>query len=189
MCLRSTFFGLMAVFVVGCANSSRALSPTEAWIERHGGLIDGVPQERAAAVARRVTPTVQETGLTVRVLAADSVVAYSWPNGEIYISRGLLETTTDDELAAAIAHEIGHLLDNGHLPMVRSLADPEASADAEARADLIGCRVLESSGFEPQAMIRMLEKVCAAQVSDADCRRRLSRRIDSLRMTIATPSQ
>ena len=36
--------------------------------------------------------------------------AFAYPGGRIFVTRGLLDATTDDEVAAVIGHEIGHVL-------------------------------------------------------------------------------
>jgi len=38
------------------------------------------------------------------------VNAFAYPGGRIYITRGLADSSTDDELAAVIGHEVGHVL-------------------------------------------------------------------------------
>ena len=38
------------------------------------------------------------------------VNAFAYPGGRIFVTRGLLDMTTDEELAAVIGHEIGHVL-------------------------------------------------------------------------------
>ncbi|MEO1328636.1 MAG: M48 family metallopeptidase [Pseudomonadota bacterium] len=53
-------------------------------------------------------------GFTVRVLDMDEVNGLALPGGEIFISRGLYEKylagqVSRDEIAAVIAHEIGHV--------------------------------------------------------------------------------
>ena len=37
------------------------------------------------------------------------VNAFAYPGGRIFVTRGLLDMTTDEELAAVIGHEIGHV--------------------------------------------------------------------------------
>ena len=38
------------------------------------------------------------------------VNAFAYPGGRIYVTRGLLDASNDDEVAAVIGHEIGHVL-------------------------------------------------------------------------------
>ncbi len=122
--------------------------------------------------------------ISIHVLACRSVTAYSWPNGEIYVTLGLLNAMGDEELAAAIAHEIGHLLDGGHLSQVWSLGGTELPGDLESRADLIGCRLLASKGISTHAMARMLEKLRCGRCSSKHCCEKIARRIEELRSAI-----
>lgn len=36
--------------------------------------------------------------------------AFAYPGGRIFVTRGLLDATTDDEIAAVLGHEVGHVL-------------------------------------------------------------------------------
>jgi predicted Zn-dependent protease len=61
--------------------------------------------ERLAQHSRR-----PELTYTCKVINIASVNAFSAPGGHIYVTRGLLEfTQAENELAAVIAHEIGHI--------------------------------------------------------------------------------
>jgi predicted Zn-dependent protease len=126
-----------------------------------------------SAVARRFDGTV-----TIDVLDSGSVVAYAFAGGKVYLTRGLLEILTNHEVAAAGPHEIGHLLGDGHIRGVASLAGQWQ--DREIYADMLGCRLLESQGIPAQAMISMLGKVRSAQRTGDGCRSRLGNRIELL---------
>jgi predicted Zn-dependent protease len=75
------------------------------------------------------------------------------------VTRGLMDLLNDDELAAAIAHELGHLINDGHLHTVVSLRGYCRTPDAEARADATGVELLRSRGINPGSMDRMLRKI------------------------------
>ena len=67
-------------------------------------------------------------------------------------TRRLAIGLDDDELAAAIAHELGHLTGRGDaLPL----------QEAERQADQLGIGALQEIGISADAMIRMLRKVSA----------------------------
>ncbi len=117
-------------------------------------------QSRQARVERVGAALLPEGGVLWRVAARDEPGAWAWPDGRIEVSRTLVDSLDDQELAAALAHELGHLLDGGHLPAV-----PHALAgggDIERRADRVGCGVLLRHGVPGDAMPRMLAKVAAA---------------------------
>jgi predicted Zn-dependent protease len=65
-----------------------------------------------ANVVQRLAGHSRRPGLAYacKVLNITSVNAFSLPGGHIYVTRGLLDfTQAEDELAAVIAHEIGHI--------------------------------------------------------------------------------
>ena len=72
-------------------------------------LIDGYLGAMVAGLAAKS----QRPGLPYRVKLVNSHVpnAYSLPGGFLYVNRGLIELIgSEDELAAALAHEIGHVV-------------------------------------------------------------------------------
>jgi predicted Zn-dependent protease len=80
-----------------------------------------------------------------------------------------------------MAHELGHLLNDGHLQGVASLRGCCRSPDQEARADARGVEVLRASGLDPAAMTAMLTKVRNLVPDAPVCRREIGRRIELLR--------
>ena len=78
------------------------------------------------------------------------------------MTRGLIDLLNDEELAAALAHEIGHLLADGHLPGRFSLHGTSGAEDVEVRADALGSRLLAEAGVPAESMKRMLEKLVRA---------------------------
>jgi Zn-dependent protease with chaperone function len=125
------------------------------------------------------------------VLASGRPCAYAWPDGTLFVTRGLLDLLDDDELAAALAHEMGHL-SVGPATGYAALADeadaePAAgTADVETTADAAGCDLLRASGLSLAALARALAKVRDAPQTPAACRPALSRRIR--RLTRSGPS-
>lgn len=144
--------------LVGCSATVRpraeALAPAGdgariARVERLG-------RDLAHATA---SPDRIDVGLSTR----DEVGAWSWPDGRIRLSRALVDLLDDAELAAALAHEIGHLLDAGHVAgQAAALAGGgrRDGAGIETRADGAACRLLRARG-EPAALPRMLRTVAA----------------------------
>lgn len=116
----------------------------------------------------------------VQVLDSDGVCAYGWPNGNLFVTRGLVDLLSDQELAAAIAHEMGHLLNDGHLHTLVSLRGCCVSPDIEARADSIGVRLLAEHAIGREAMISMLNKVRRSSGVPSLCQQRIGQRIELL---------
>lgn len=146
-----------------------------------------------AALARMQTRLEEQTDLpyplTVLVLDHKMVNAFALPGGRIVIFRGLLDAAqTPDEVAAVLAHEIGHVVNRDPtrgalrsagsigvlglvfgdfaggaavLFMVERLIDATYSQSAEAGADSFAHRVLADSGMSPAALADFFERLLA----------------------------
>jgi Zn-dependent protease with chaperone function len=90
------------------------------------------------------------------------LAAYSWPDGTVALSRGLVESLSADELAAAVAHELGHLINDGWVTTPASLTGSDKRLDEEARADATALRLLQSAGRSSSALGSALKKVISA---------------------------
>jgi predicted Zn-dependent protease len=142
-------------------------------------------RQRAGAALARLTPALDGRAIRLTVTDSPTVAAYAWPDGRIVLTRALIRLLDDDELAAALAHEVGHLLADGHLRTAAALrgAPPHDAPglDVESRADAAGCGLLTASGCAPGAMSRMLEKVAAAPGASKSARASLKSRIGRLK--------
>src|SRR5438552_2114525 len=112
------------------------------WASQQGGVVTGSRQARAEIVARPLIACCQGRSISIQILATDSVGAFSWANGRVFVTRGLIDRLDDRELSAVIAHELGHLLTDGHLQTVASLKGCCVDPDAEVRADAAGVALL-----------------------------------------------
>jgi len=98
--------------------------------------------------------------------------AFALPGGHIFVSRGLLALTNDeDELACVIGHEIVHVAKrhaaaqqastSGQFPllnqMLRAGQTAAFSRDLERTADHDGQILCAAAGYDPSAMARFLE--------------------------------
>ncbi len=131
-------------------------------------------------------------------LDTDEINAFAAPGGDIYVSRGLLRCArSEDEVAAILAHEIGHVVGKHGLQAIKksrlttaltsaaltgaSLAAPEETAklsqafgdsikditstlinngysrELEAQADQLAVGILGRAGYDPAALVRVLE--------------------------------
>lgn len=85
------------------------------------------------------------------------VNAYSTSDGRIVVTQGLLRVvTTEEELAGAIAHEMGHLIPNLQPKAIRTFT---LLGGDEFTADKLGMQVLERAGFDPGSLGQMLRVV------------------------------
>jgi predicted Zn-dependent protease len=164
--------------IVGCNSAGEQL----AWIHNHGGAENqgGARGDARIAKVRSACALLGKIPIKmpqVQVLSSSVACAYSWPNGNIFVTHGLVDLLDDRELAAAISHEMGHLLNDGHLHGVVSLRGCCVSPDIEARADATGVRLLETCGVDRSAMISMLRKVESSAEVPPSCQKRIEWRI------------
>ena len=135
----------------------------------------------------------------ITILNSPSVNAFALPGGYIYVTRGLLALADDaSEVAAVIAHEMGHVTANHGIERQRFeeaqsindrvvseiLSDELASNVAlaqsklkiaafsrrqELQADAIGVHMLGQAGYDPYAQARFLQTMAAySDFSSAD---------------------
>ncbi|MGD0542063.1 MAG: M48 family metallopeptidase [Tepidisphaeraceae bacterium] len=168
----TAFFALTA----GCQSAPLSQS-VNAWVAHQGGIIPGSEQARAEAVARPLFACCHGRTISIQVLNSNAVGAFSWRNGRVYVTRGLMDRLSDHELAAVISHELGHLLSDGQLQTVASISGCRTDPDREVRADAAGLALLRASGLPPQAMVSMLEKIEFEGSLPPNCRVAMQRRI------------
>lgn len=174
-------FSILA-WAAGCAQ--RPGLTWQAWSRGQGGTVEaGEQPQRLRTVARRLHVTELPTPLSFRVLATNEPGAYAWPDGSIFVTRGLMRILNEDELGAAIAHEIGHVLAEDPHVAARALGGP--AQDAEMRADAIACDILNASGMSPELMIDVLRKMRRDGEQDAQTRDALARRMACLACRMA----
>ncbi len=123
-----------------------------------------------------------------RILDEEEINAFALPGGYVYVNRGLMEKTDDDELACVIGHEIGHINAKHSIKRLQSsygytflmvLAGFGAKSNEamqgvstifntlmlgysrkdELLADTLGVRYAKKAGFDAKKMISFLEKL------------------------------
>lgn len=168
--------GAAATLVAGCQAAHLSPSPAPAsWLARQGGVERGAESERVRRAANGLAGEVAHA-LTAEVVASRHVGAYAWPSGEIYVTQGLLDLLDDGELAAALAHEIGHLLRGGHLARATDPASLLSGRADERAADDCALALLRAVGIRPTTMASMLTKVSRVIGADTPTGRSLARR-------------
>jgi Zn-dependent protease with chaperone function len=183
----TTLFLFLAAAVVGGCTTGPVTSPSsvQSWVAHQGGITtpDNARQARVDQAAARLLSGRSDLRICVRVLANDCPCAYGWPNGNLFVTRGLVDRVTDDELTAALAHEMGHLLAGGnshrgdHGNVVVSLHGVNQNLDAEQTADAIGVRLLVRQGLSAEPMVSMLRKVAESGTLSDERRAALEDRI------------
>jgi predicted Zn-dependent protease len=182
--LRALGWLMVLPLLSGCAatTGTQAAEPVDhgSWVANYGGLLHDARHQRIVTLLAELVPNeMAGRRIQAHVLNCGQVAAFSWPDGSIYVARGLADALTDDELRAALAHELGHLLNDGRITGVMALRG-NPSLDIEAAADASGCRLLAARGKPVAAMRSMLGKVMRAPSSDPACRKALAVRIARL---------
>lgn len=118
-----------------------------------------------------------------KVSEEEDVNAYANIDKEIYVYKGLLEfVDNDEELAGVIGHEMGHII-NGHCAkqgvlgtafaviasmisknetvtaIGTTLAQSKLSRTDEFEADISGVDLMSKAGYNPLAMVSLLNKI------------------------------
>ncbi len=137
-----------------------------------------------AAAGARVDRAVARLGLggraRVSIRNEARPNAHAWKDGRIEVTLGLVRLLDDEELAAAIAHEEGHLEAQHQAGVLAGLDGCRRDLGDEFVADSLGCKVLNDRGLQPQAMVSMLRKVRMSPATDPDCRPLILKRIEHL---------
>lgn len=148
--------------------------------------------ERVQTIGQRIARVSDRQDLPYRfgVIQDKGLNAFALPGGTIYVHTGTLEKATDEELAAVIAHEVGHVaarhvvkhlqVDLGFMALLQIAGaagvGPESaklanslydlfsngfSRQDELEADRLGIRYARKAGVDPRAMISFFEKIQA----------------------------
>lgn len=152
---------------------------------------DPLLRKRVDDIGRKIVAVSdrQDIDYHFEVLDDEEVNAISLPGGYIYVNKGLVDVVdNDDQLAAVLAHEVGHIVARHSIKKLQALqgysllrvlfaVTPETQAvgaasdvafasillgysrEDELLADQLGARYLELAGYNPRAMIDFLEKL------------------------------
>lgn len=113
--------------------------------------------------------------IQVAILETDELNSISGGTGYIYITRKLLNFATDNsQKAALIAHELAHISLGHTLAQLKTGSEEEIKASAEdclyfvmgqytakyeQEADTVAVTMLERAGYNPSALLLILQKV------------------------------
>jgi predicted Zn-dependent protease len=134
-----------------------------AFEQLHGGCTS---DESAGMLERLVTRLTQRNWqgpvVNSHVLKSTMPNAFVLAGGDVYVTQGLLDLTcSEDDLAAVLAHELGHLEDpTGFEVAGLTMTDRlEVEAEADRRAVM---RLLDS-GYDVTALLRMIDRLAEEQ--------------------------
>jgi predicted Zn-dependent protease len=158
-------------------------------VAAYGGIFhDAKLEQMLAPIVSKIVAASDrpEQPYSITILNAPAVNAFALPDGSLYVTRGLLALADDSsEVAAVLAHEMGHVtanhaaqrqqkardamvvsrvvndvLDNnagGRLALAASQRTLAAfSQQQELEADAIGVRTIGRAGYDPFAAARFL---------------------------------
>ena len=152
---------------------------------------DAQIQERVDKIGQKLATVCGRKDITYRftALEGDKVNAFALPGGYVYVNRGVVEKAdSDDEIAAVLAHEIGHIaarhsikrlqasLGYNLLSILALAATKDVrfkrgadlafnqimlgySREDEFLADRLAVKYVQKSGYDPEAVITFLEKL------------------------------
>jgi len=155
------------------------------------GADDPLMQKRVEDIGKKIAAVSDRKDIDYHfmVLDEDEVNAVSLPGGYVYINKGLVDKVdNDDELAAVLAHEVGHIVARHSIKKLQALqgysilrilvavapssGEVGAASDAaftelllgysredELLADQLGARYAKLAGYDPYAMITFLRKL------------------------------
>ena len=169
---RSVHLLLVLAALAGCSATRPSASSVAAGAAPEADALRVARLERVGRDLAGYATT--DEHLDIALSTRDDLGAWSWPDGRIRVSRALVDALDDDELRAAVAHEMGHLLDAGAVAdRTTALAGgtggrPHAAADIETRADAFACDLLHARGASVAALPRMLRTVASRAAADDD---------------------
>ena len=159
----------------GCTSTGDSMS--DRWANSFGGRMFDERLVRVTSLASALLINEREQPrIRVSVLNHGGLVAYSYPGGEIFVSRALVDALNDVMLSAALAHEIAHVL-NHQQRVLAGLHGADSAFQTEVRADAVGVALLLRSGMPAHSMADMLGVVVQGDVPPkvrADLLRRIA---------------
>lgn len=147
-------------------------------------------QAYVAAVGNRVAvqASVADRRWTFRLIDDHRPLAFALPGSFVYVALGLLlRVQSEAELAAVLAHEMGHALaGHGHtaLAAVFEGGGMFKSLDIEVEADAIAFRLLAHGGYGTDALPQVLRELAVLMPG---AREELGRRVQRLEQMVAPP--
>jgi len=147
-------------------------------------------QERLERVARRISAVSdrQDLSYNFNIVDEKEFNAFAIPGGSVYINSGLMAAANDDELAAVVGHEVGHIAARHSVKRLQAVLGYQLlssialgvsgqgqvlqavdvvfnvvvlgySRKDEYLADKLGVKYAKSSGFNPNGMVTFFQKL------------------------------
>lgn len=173
------------------AHSEKPKRKIPAQVERNFGGAYEAPEleKRLTALVQRLVPNSERPDLhySVTVLNSPSINAFALPDGQLFVTRGLVALANDEaEIAAVLAHEMSHVIARHATQRVEAaqkailgsrvlsivtgdralgqqalvsgaLSLASFSRQQELEADQLGIRNIYRAGFDPYGASRLLQ--------------------------------
>lgn len=156
-------------------------------IDQYKLMEDNVADSAIQVIKTRLVAAIDSTPYRyeIKIIRSEQINAFTMPGGNIYIFSGLIQAADNpEEVAAVLAHEIGHaekrhvvtrlindmsvtailsILSGGDPSMMaeilKSLVGNKFNRKQEMEADKFALRLLETSDIPPKALARFFEKL------------------------------
>lgn len=165
---------IMTLPGLGCAQLPATFLGSSLQAPLPTSCVHAVATQRSELALERLRRSYQGPAW-VRVSDSPKPGAYSWADGSICITKGLINLLDDDEISAVIAHELGHLTHCDSASLGFALGG--LRTENEQCADAVGVMLLRLSGVPPTSLAHALIKVRDAPQTAVDLRRSLTARI------------
>ena len=164
-----------------------------------GNFMQGPIADYVSRIGKKIIANTERKDVQYKFFVIDSPIvnAFAVPGGYIYVSRGLLALANDEaELAAVLAHEVGHitarhaaervsqgfLVGLGAAILAAAVDSPHAGKAAgvgsdlyiksysrgqEHQSDKLGVRYLSRAGYDTKAMASFLQSLDAQKKLEA----------------------
>jgi len=202
-----TAAALAALLAVSAPAATHAQSQTPAQqAEQFGGLYQGDEADYVRRVGDRMAEVAGMRGrCTFNLLNSDVVNAFTDPNCNIFVTRGLVAAANSEaELAYVLGHEVGHvtarhsqgrqqtsiltqlgalivggLTRNSQIAQIlgqgAQLYTLNYSREQEYQSDDLGIRYMVQAGYDPYASVDMLNQLIASDHLEGRVRERQTR--------------
>jgi len=155
-------------------------------------LNDPVRQKRLDEIGKRIAAISDRTDLiySFNIVKDKEFNAFAIPGGTVYVNDGLLDAASDDELAAVLGHEVGHIAARHSVKRLQAVLGYQLissialgltgqgqvlqavdvvfnvvtlgySRKDEYLADKLGVKYSKAAGFNPQGMVTFFQKLKA----------------------------
>ncbi len=190
-CVTNPATGKKDLILIGTAEEVRMGSDFHAKMLQDFKPVTSAPySKRSLAIGEKIAAVSdrQDIAYSFTVVEADDMNAFAVPGGFVYVTTGLMRSADEDELAAVVGHEVGHIAARHSvkqmqtamaasllLVLVSENTDKDeyvvAAAAAfqlvmlgysrrdEYEADLLGARYAWRSGYSPYGMSSFLQKL------------------------------